>query len=88
VDYTPYVSGGRLAADIEPVTETAISARFTFTSARFTQKPADADVPPITENWEWSGSMVLPVGEPRIAGATQDDETAVFLLLVANRQGE
>jgi len=88
VDYSPYASGGRLAVDVEPVTETAVSAGFTFTSARFTQKQADADVPPVTENWEWSGAVVLRLGEPRIAGATQDGETAIFLLLVANSQGE
>mgnify|MGYP001300089572 CR=1 FL=1 len=33
-------------------------------------------------------TVTLRLGEPQIAGATQDGETAVFLLLVANEQGE
>jgi len=48
----------------------------------------DSDVPPTTENWDWSGVVGVRSGEPQIAGATQDSETAVFLLLVANEQSE
>jgi len=33
---------------------------------------------------EWSGSIVLDLGTPQIAAASQGSETAVFLLLTAN----
>ena len=85
---SPYDSGAALRVDIVPATEATVSARFSFTSARFAEKPTDSDTPPTRENWEWSGMIALRPGEPQIAGAAQNNETAVFLLLVANAQSE
>lgn len=86
--YASYDSGGRLGVTIESATEEVVTVDFSFTTARFVEERSVADVPPTTENWEWSGAVTLRFGEPQIAGATQDGETAIFLLLVANEQGK
>jgi hypothetical protein len=82
--YNAYEAGGKLAVETQPVTETAVSVQFEFEISRFTQKQPTVDVPPDTERWNWSGSVILPLGSPQIAGAAQNGGTAVLLLLVAN----
>ena len=37
-----------------------------------------------TVNRQWSGAAYLKAGEPAIVGATQNDETAAFLVLCAD----
>jgi hypothetical protein len=84
VSYSPYESGGQITVVVEPVSETSVSIEFAFSSARFVQSDRAADVPPNTESWQWSGSIVLDRGVPQIAAASQSRESAVFLLLTAN----
>jgi hypothetical protein len=86
--YSPYASGSRLNAEIESVEGATATVKFSFTSARFASAKTGEAVPPTTENWDWSGVVSLRSGEPQIAGATQDGETAIFLLLVVNEQSE
>jgi len=84
VSYSPYESGEQFTAAVEPVSETSVSVGFAFSSARFVQTGREADVPPNIESWEWSGSIVLDLGIPQIAAASQGSEAAMFLLLTAN----
>lgn len=84
VDFNPYDSGTHFSVSASAASETVVSVRFRFTHARFTQKTQGPDAPPETDSWEWSGSVILEPGEPQIAAATQDSETAVFLLLTAH----
>jgi hypothetical protein len=84
VDFNPYDSGTHFSVSAAVVSETAVSVEFRFTHARFTQKTQAPDVPPETDSWEWSGSVILEPGKPQIVAATQDSETAVFLLLTAH----
>jgi hypothetical protein len=86
--YNPYDSGASLRVTIDSAREGAVACKYSFSAARFAEKRPDLDVPPATEHWEWSGVVTLRFGEPQIAGGTQNGETAVFLLLVANEQGE
>lgn len=88
VSYSPYTSGGKLGVGIGSGADGLVTAEFSFTGARLAEKPSDMDAPPAAENWEWSGTVALRLGEPQIAGAVQDGQTAVFLLLVANGQSE
>jgi hypothetical protein len=91
VDYAPYDSGRMFSVSSNPVSDTAptvsVSVQFKFSHNLFTRKAQDSSVPPDTTTWEWSGSVVLEPGRPAIAAATQDGETAVFLLLTAHVQG-
>jgi hypothetical protein len=90
-DYSPYESGRTFSVSTNPASDTAptvaVSVQFKFSHNLFTRKAQDSSVPPDTANWEWSGSVVLEPGRPAIAAATQDGETAVFLLLTAHVQG-
>jgi len=84
VDYSPYDSGTHFSVSVGAASEAAVSVGFSFTHARFTQDVQVPDVPPDTESWDWSGLVVLEPGQPQIVAATQDGETAVFLLLTAH----
>jgi hypothetical protein len=84
VQYNPYDSGTHFSVSVSAASETAVSAGFSFTHARFTQKAQAPDAPPDTESWDWSGLVVLKPGQPQIVAATQDSEIAVFLLLTAH----
>jgi hypothetical protein len=90
-DYSPYESGRMFSVSTNPASDTAptsaVSVQFKFSHNLFTRSAQDSSVPPDTTNWEWSGSVVLEPGRLAIAAATQDGETAVFLLLTAHVQG-
>ena len=46
----------------------------------------EGDIPPSTFSYTWSGFLSLKSGEPVIAGAMQNDETATFFILTATIQ--
>jgi len=85
---TPYQSGSVFSVTVGSISEAMVTVRFDLTYDRFTEKAQSSDVPPDTESWDWSGSAFLDPGVPQIAAATQDSETAVFLLLTAHHQGQ
>jgi len=60
---------------------------FTFEQNTYRQAPADDEKPENTISRQWSGTACLEPGEPTIVAATQDDETAVFLVLCADVKG-
>lgn len=81
---SPYASGAEFTVSAHPVSETALSVRFTFENSRLSPKQAEEEIPSEIESWNCSGAAVLDLGEPQIVGAGQAGETAVFLLLVAD----
>ncbi|UCG47725.1 MAG: hypothetical protein JSU94_19855 [Phycisphaerales bacterium] len=52
------------------------------------------DLPPIegepvdSLSWNWAGSLYVDAGEPAIAGAVQNEETVVFLIISADITGK
>lgn len=84
VSYTPFASGKELTITVRPVTETVLSVGFAFESSRFAEKQGGTEAPRETDSWSCSGSAILDLGESQIVGSRQNDEIAVFLLLVAN----
>ena len=57
---------------------------FDFNESTYRNIPSTDETPPNTVNREWSGTVNLHAGRPAIAGATQNEDTAVFLVLCAN----
>lgn len=60
---------------------------FTFDENTYREITTDDETPDNTISRQWSGAAYLEPGEPAIVGATQDKETAVFLVLCADIQG-
>ena len=87
VRYTNYELGKtlRATASVRPSGEILIS--FDFSESTYRNIPSTDDTPPNTINREWSGTVNLYAGRPAIAGATQNGETAVFLIICADIMG-
>ena len=84
VRYTNYDIGKMFGAtaSVRPSGEILIS--FDFSESTFRNITSTDETPPSTINREWSGTVNLQAGRPAIAGATQNEETAVFLILCAD----
>jgi hypothetical protein len=61
-----------------------ILVSFDFSESTYRKITTTDETPPNTVNREWSGTVNLHAGRPAIAGATQNEETAVFLILCAD----
>jgi hypothetical protein len=84
VRYTNYEIGKTFGAtaSVRPGGEILMS--FDFSESTYRNIPSTDDTPPNAINREWSGTVNLNAGRPAIAGATQNEETAVFLILCAD----
>jgi hypothetical protein len=84
VDYGAYEDGETLAITPYVLSEEAIrlSYSFDYSGPRTVQQPSET--PPGTVSWSWEGVASLNVGQPRIVGATQDGEGAIFFVLTAH----
>ena len=69
-------------ASVRPGGEILVS--FDFSESTFRNITSTDETPPSTINREWSGTVNLHAGRPAIAGATQNEDTAVFLILCAD----
>jgi hypothetical protein len=87
VRYTNYEIGKtfRATASVRPDGEILMS--FDFSETTYRNIPSTDETPPNAISREWSGTVNLKAGRPAIAGATQNEETAVFLILSADIMG-
>ncbi len=84
VDHTPYENGTALSMTPNILSDdtVVVSYDFDYSGPRGTEKAAEGPLDSIS--WSWQGTVTLSVGQPRIVGATQDDEAAVFFVLTAH----
>ena len=84
VRYTNYDIGKtfRATASVRPSSEILVS--FNFDESTYLNITSTDATPPTTVNRGLSGAVNLHAGRPAIAGATQNEETAVFLILCAD----
>lgn len=75
----------RATASVRPSGEILVS--FDFNESTYRNITSTDETPPTTVNRGWSGAVNLHAGRPAIAGATQNEETAVFLILCAGIEG-
>jgi hypothetical protein len=82
--YASYNTGKTLGAtaSVRPGGEIFVS--FDFNESTYRNITTTEEAPPNTISREWSGAVRLYAGRPAIAGATQNEETAVFLILCAD----
>jgi hypothetical protein len=87
VRYLKYEIGKTFGAtaSVRPSGEILIS--FDFNESTYRNISSTDDTPPNAINREWSGTVNLYAGQPAIAGATQNEETAVFLIICADIMG-
>ena len=87
VRYANYEIGKtfRATASVRPSGEILVS--FDFSESTYRNITSTDEKPPNTVNRGWSGTVNLHTGRPAIAGATQNEETAVFLVLCADIMG-
>ena len=76
----------RATASVRPSGEILVS--FDFSESTYRNFTSTNETPPNTVSREWSGVANLNAGRPAIAGATQNEETAVFLVLCADIIGK
>jgi hypothetical protein len=87
-NYAPYNAGTKLSARATLSSERSVQISYSFSSSVFILRSEAEDIPPDMESWEWGGYVLLRLGEPTIAAATQDRQRTVFLLLTAHVQNQ
>ena len=87
VRYASLDTGKTLGATafVNPSGEIYVS--FSFKESTYRNTAAAEELPPNTISREWSGAVRLYAGRPAIAGATQNEETVVFLIISADITG-
>lgn len=88
VRYLKYEIGKTLGATVSVRPGGEILMSFDFSESTYRNIPSADDTPPNAISREWSGSVNLNAGQPAIAGATQNEESAVFLILCADITGK
>ncbi len=86
--YTSHEIGSQFSVLAYIRSHGAIFVNFEFNQNTFRRTIEDEEAPNNTINMQWSGDAYLEPGEPVIAAATQDEETAVFLVLCADVKGK
>lgn len=86
--FQPYDSGRDFTVHVSVVSEGAISVFYAFQVSNFAQTLMEqGQTPPSKAFWSWSGEVTVEPGKPIIAGAVQENDSAVFLILVAHLVG-
>lgn len=88
VRYVNYEIGKTFVATASVLPDGEILISFDFSESTYRNIPLSDDTPPNAISREWSGTVNLNAGRPAIAGATQNEETAVFLILCADIMGK
>ena len=85
--YVDYDIGKTLRATASVLANGRILVGFDFSESTYRITAASSDTPPNAVQREWSGAANLEPGRPCIAGATQNESIAAFLILCADVEG-
>lgn len=86
--YQSYNISSSFRASVNILPDSRIFVSFDFNQFGVEKIASMNDVPPTTITREWSGTVCLEAGKPSIAGATQGEQKAVFLILCADIKSE
>lgn len=86
--YQSYNISSSFRASVDILPDSRIFVSFDFNQFGVEKIASMNDVPPTTITREWSGTVCLEAGKPSIAGATQGEQKAVFLILCADIKSE
>lgn len=87
VRYTNYETGKTFGATVSVCPDGKILMSFDFNESTYRNIPSTDDTPTNPISREWSGTVHLSAGQPAIAGATQNEDTATFLIICADIMG-
>ena len=87
VRFTNYEIGKTFGATASVCPNGKIFISFDFNETTYRNIPSTDDAPTNAISREWSGTVHVNAGQPTIAGATQNEETATFLILCADIMG-
>lgn len=87
IRYTNYEIGKTFGATVSVCPGGEILMSFDFNESTYRNIPSNDDTPTNPINREWSGTVNLNAGQPAIAGATQNEDTATFLVISADIMG-
>jgi hypothetical protein len=86
--YQSYDNGNQFDATASIDVDGGILVDYQFSQSTCRNAPSGDGAPPNIVNRQWSGTIHLKAGEPSIAGSTQNEETAAFLVLCAHIEGK
>jgi len=86
--YQSYNISSSFRASVNILPDSRIFVSFDFNQFGLEKVASMDDMPPTTITREWSGTVSLEAGKPSIAGATQDEQKAVLLILCAHIKSE
>lgn len=86
--YHSYNISSSFRASVNILPDSRIFVSFDFNQFGVEKVASMNDVPPTTITRDWSGTVCLEAGKPSIAGATQGEQKAVFLILCADIKSE
>ncbi len=86
--YQSYNISSSFRASVNILPDSRIFVSFDFNQFGVEKIASMNDMPPTTITREWSGTVCLEAGKPSIAGATQGEQKAVFLILCADIKSE
>jgi len=86
--YQSYNISSSFRASVNILPDSRIFVSFDFNQFGVEKVASMNDMPPTTITREWSGTVCLEAGKPSIAGATQGEQKAVFLILCADIKSE
>lgn len=88
VRYTNYEIDKTFGATLSVCPDGKILMSFDFNESTYRNIPSTEDTPTNPISREWSGAVNLNPGQPTIAGATQNEDTATFLIICAHVMGK
>ncbi len=86
--YHSYNISSSFRASVNILPDSRIFVSFDFNQFSVEKVASMNDMPPTIITREWSGTVCLEAGKPSIAGATQGEQKAVFLILCADIKSE
>lgn len=86
--YQSYNISSSFGASVNILPDSRIFVSFDFNQFGVEKVASMNDMPPTIITREWSGTVCLEAGKPSIAGATQGEQKAVFLILCADIKSE
>jgi hypothetical protein len=86
--YATYQLSKRFSAGASVRDDGKIRVNFEFRQDTLGQPVSDSNAPPVTISRRWENRVWLEAGRPTIVGATQNEETVVFLILCAHVQNK
>ncbi len=86
VSYEAYDSGKTFNVVVSLKSAKAILVKYSYSESSFEEYEGEQEAPPRTFTYDWQGVVTMSTGKPIIAGASQNDDSIIFLIMIATIQ--